>query len=124
MSGIPARKRSRWRATISATFRVKRVYRSDEPCSVETPPPSVSTKNCSRTPDAALPQRVDGRGVRGFVGGDLRGLFQDVAEFVDALDEAVFGEGIHRKFDHAAAGRGQRLVGQIDLHDGAGNGGE
>src|ERR1035437_1306466 len=124
MSGIPARKRSRWRATISATFRVKRVYRSYEPCSVETPPPSVSTKNCSRTPDAALPQRVDGRGVRAFVGGDLGSLLQNVAQFVHAFHQAVFGEGIHREFDHAAAGRGQRLVGQIDLHDGAGSGGE
>src|ERR1035437_6552018 len=73
---------------------------------------------------APLPQRVDGRGVGGFIGAGLGSLLQDVAEFVDALHQAVLGEGVHREFDRAAAGRGQRLVGQIDLHDGAGAGGE
>src|ERR1019366_4194292 len=44
-----------------------------------------------------LPQRVDGRRVRAFVGGNLRDLLQNVPEFVHALNEAVLRKGVHRK---------------------------
>ena len=61
--------------------------------------------------------------MRRFIGGDFGDLLQDVAEFVDALHQAVLGEGIHRESHHTPGGRSQCLIRQIDLHSGAGPGG-
>ena len=45
---------------------------------------------------------------------------QNIAKLVHAFHQAVLGETVHREFHRAAGGRGERLVGQIDLHRGRG----
>ena len=72
-----------------------------------------------------LRQRVDRRGVRRFVGRDLRCLLQDVAEFVDALHQAVLGECVDRELDRRVrSGVVSVWLGRSIFTDGAGAGGE
>src|ERR1019366_1872938 len=69
---------------------------------------------------APLPQRVDGTYAQGFVLRDGLRLAQDIAQFVDAVQETVLGELVHGEPHFAAGGRGERLGFQIDFHCRAG----
>ena len=63
-----------------------------------------------RCPGAALRSRRVGRpGPLGFEGRDRRFLLQDVAEFVDAFQQAVLRECIHRELHTPAVGERQGL---------------
>jgi len=61
-------------------------------------------------------QRVDERRVLRFVSRDSRRLMHDVAQLVDALHQTMLRKTVHRKFHHAAIGRGESLFHKIYLH--------
>jgi len=50
-----------------------------------------------------------------FEGGDGGRVAQDVAELVDALQEAVLGKAVDREFNLASAWRGEGLGCQVDF---------
>ena len=54
-------------------------------------------------------ERVESTEALRFVGGDLGFVLLDVADFIDAGEEAVFGEGVDGEVDCRAAGPGEDL---------------
>src|SRR5579872_4635844 len=68
--------------------------------------------------EGCLSERVYGSGALRFECADGGLLVQDVAQFVDAFEQASLGEAVHRKFDRPAILQRQRLIRQVDLYSG------